>query len=123
MGTPMRMRPKFLQQIGAKEITDKLRPMVGVYIIAERDGEVLYVGQSVNVLVRVPQHEWYNLGRSVYFIPCYHSNLNSVEGALIRKLKPKHNGRHSSGEYFTNTPARDHDDINIIQRLLEGTRG
>ena len=119
MATPLYKRPDLIQKIaGAKDITERLRPVVGVYIICDQM-TVLYVGQSVDVLSRVKSHKSiYHRSRStVYVVPCPQYELNELEGALIRALEPIHNGRTKAGYYATNTPLRNHRDVEIIAQL------
>lgn len=119
MATPLYKRPDLIQKIaGAKDITERLRPVVGVYIICDQM-TVLYVGQSVDVLSRVKSHKSiYHRSRStVYVVPCPQYELNKLEGALIRALEPIHNGRTKAGHYATNTPLRNHRDVEIIAQL------
>ena len=69
----------------------------GVYFLC-KDGEVVYVGQSVDVPSRVSSHRKDGKNfESVYMIPLPKEDLNSVEGALIRLLRPKLNGVYNNG--------------------------
>ena len=119
MSTPQYKRPNLIQKIaGAKDITERLRPIIGVYIICDQM-TVLYVGQSVDVLSRVKHHKSiYHRSRStVYVVRCPEYQLNELEGALIRALEPIHNGRTKDGYYATNTPRHNHRDTEIIAQL------
>ncbi len=58
----------------------------GIYFLVHGEN-ILYVGQSVNPLSRIPQHKDKPFSRA-YMIPVPSSALNSVEGALIRTLNP-----------------------------------
>jgi hypothetical protein len=62
----------------------------GVYFLCS-EGKVVYVGQSGNVGVRVGQHFGAKSFDTVFFIRVAPSDLDDVEGALIRKLTPKYN--------------------------------
>lgn len=64
--------------------------MSGVYFLC-KDGNVVYVGQSVNVAQRVGQHVGAKTFDSVFFIRVASSDLDYVEGELIRLLCPKYN--------------------------------
>jgi len=70
----------------------------GVYFL-ERDGEIVYIGQSINVSSRIRQHQsGYDRKEfdSVRILPCDKKELNNWEGFFIRLLSPKLNG---AGEY------------------------
>jgi hypothetical protein len=62
----------------------------GVYFLCHK-AKVVYVGQSVNVLQRVGAHIGVKTFDAVYFIRVPPSDLDFVEGELIRTLKPKYN--------------------------------
>ena len=62
----------------------------GVYFLCHKV-KVVYVGQSVNVLQRVGAHMGVKTFDAVYFIRVPPSDLDFVEGELIRTLKPKYN--------------------------------
>lgn len=72
------------------DITDPLRATSGVYLLY-KDGALIYVGQSVNVYSRIPQHRNKDFDRAM-FIPCQKAVLDAVESALIAVLCPKLNG-------------------------------
>lgn len=62
----------------------------GVYFLCH-NAKVVYVGQSVNVMGRVGAHIGNKTFDAVWFIRVPQSDLNFVEGELIRTLKPKYN--------------------------------
>jgi hypothetical protein len=62
----------------------------GVYFLCH-EGAVVYVGQSVNVFGRVGAHIGVKTFDSVWFVRVPQSDLDFVEGQLIRTLKPKYN--------------------------------
>lgn len=64
--------------------------MPGVYFLCHKS-KVVYVGQSVNVFGRVGAHIGNKTFDAVWFIRVPQSDLDFVEGALIRTLKPKYN--------------------------------
>jgi len=66
------------------------RTVCGVYFLRSR-GEIIYVGQSVNILGRIGQHKQTKEFDSVSFVKCEKHNLNDVEGFFIRLLLPKMN--------------------------------
>lgn len=62
----------------------------GVYFLCH-EGVVVYVGQAVNVLSRVGAHVGDKTFDSVFFARVPASDLDFVEGSLIRSLSPKYN--------------------------------
>lgn len=78
---------------------DQLQPCVlaasisGVYFLC-RDGTVVYVGQSTDVYRRVLDHRCSGIKgfNSAYFWPVPRPDLDRIEGAFIRLLKPRFNG-------------------------------
>lgn len=72
------------------DITKAIQTSSGVYLLYS-GGELLYVGQSVNVYARVPQHRDKSYDR-VMFVPCAKEVLDVVESVLIVVLSPKLNG-------------------------------
>ena len=72
----------------------------GVYFLCDGD-DVVYVGQSVQVVNRIATHlaegrKKFDADR-VFFMPCPPPDLNAVEGQFIRLLNPKYNG--NNGDY------------------------
>ena len=65
------------------------RTASGVYFLVDVD-EVVYVGQSVNVYARIPQHHDKHFDRYLY-IPCKHELLNALESLYIHCFQPKLN--------------------------------
>ena len=61
----------------------------GVYFLVDGD-EVVYVGQSVNIYNRIPQHHDKKFDRYMY-VPCKHELLNVLESLYIHCLRPKFN--------------------------------
>jgi hypothetical protein len=64
----------------------------GVYFLRSK-GQIVYVGQSVNILSRVGQHQVDKEFDGVSFVRCKKESLNDVEGFFISLLQPKLNGR------------------------------
>jgi hypothetical protein len=62
----------------------------GVYFLCHQQ-KVVYVGQSVNVFQRVGAHIGVKSFDSVWFIRVPPTDLDFVEGELIRTLQPKYN--------------------------------
>jgi hypothetical protein len=66
------------------------RPICGVYFLL-RDEQVVYVGQSTSLGVRIASHDKRkDFDRVVYF-ECHPADLNRLETAFILKLKPEYN--------------------------------
>jgi hypothetical protein len=64
--------------------------MSGVYFLC-LDGDVVYVGQSIAVGVRVGSHAGSKPCDRIFALPVPPSELDAVEGAFIRILKPRLN--------------------------------
>ena len=83
--------PEAISEVGnLKEIPINGCP-VGVYFLA-LDGEIVYVGQSKNVLLRMENHRKDKVFSNAYLVQIPEQQLDSVEGAFIRALRPKYNG-------------------------------
>ena len=61
----------------------------GVYFLVDGD-EVVYVGQSVNIYNRIPQHHDKKFDRYMY-VPCKPELLNALESLYIHCFRPKLN--------------------------------
>jgi hypothetical protein len=63
------------------------------------DNEIQYVGQSANILSRIQQHvvDKKTFDR-VFYLPVPKSELNTVEGEFIKKLRPPLNRSRLPGE-------------------------
>jgi hypothetical protein len=85
--------------VGLCDITGEVTRS-GIYFLC-RDNAVLYVGQSVNVAVRVAEHCRRYEFDSVLFLPWPGDDLNRIEAALIRALRPPLNGKSSNGAMLT----------------------
>ena len=66
----------------------------GVYFLLE-DSNIVYVGQSVDVAMRVAQHrkDSSKVFNRACWVPVPKDELDDVEAALIALLKPRHNTR------------------------------
>jgi hypothetical protein len=69
----------------------------GVYFLIDVD-RVVYVGQSVNVYSRIPQHYTKKFDKYAY-VPCTNQQLNVLESLYIHLLQPKFN-RDENGRIF-----------------------
>jgi hypothetical protein len=90
--------PEALREIaGLYEITPEIR-RTGIYFLC-RDSQVLYVGQSVNAVARISEHVARGVAfDAVFFLPCPAEDLNKIERAFIRYLKPPMNRMCYTGE-------------------------
>jgi hypothetical protein len=108
--------PEQLRQIpGLVDITGEARRS-GIYFLCQ-DNELLYVGQSVSVSARISSHHHEGKFNRVIFMPWPPDDLNSVEGALIRALRPPLNGQTATGKMMG--PRTNATDDTIMQLILE----
>jgi len=86
-GAPMAMQSR--AQILASALDTQNAP--GIYVLLNGE-EILYVGQSVNVIKRIYEH---TISRSSFnrfhFIPCPKDKLDAMERAYISALSPRLN--------------------------------
>ena len=82
--------------VGLCDVTSEI-VRTGVYFLC-REGVVLYVGQSVNVASRIHDHYKRWEFDSTLFLPWPADDLDRLEGALIRALRPSFNGKHPKGK-------------------------
>jgi hypothetical protein len=68
----------------------------GVYFLVQ-DQEVVYVGQSVNVYLRIAQHVDKKFDKYA-FVPCKAELLDRLESLYIHTLKPRLNGNFNKQE-------------------------
>lgn len=66
----------------------------GVYFLF-LDGELVYIGQSLNVTARVEQHVYTQPFDSWAWLPVPRAQLDAAEQFLIRKYKPRKNRTHN----------------------------
>jgi hypothetical protein len=89
-----------------RDITGETR-RCGIYFLCLAGG-IQYVGQSVNAAARIAEHAPKHRGPrvpeggfkdfdKVYFLPWPADELDQIEGALIRALRPPLNGRTARG--------------------------
>src|SRR5690348_17103385 len=71
-----------------------VEPDSGVYFLCLR-GEIVYVGQSINPMVRVQEHRRRKSRGFVFdkafVVPCHRKHLDLVESAFIHLLQPAKN--------------------------------
>lgn len=90
--------PTSIKRLNLKNITGDFRRS-GIYFLCS-NGRVVYVGQAVCVHSRVSTHMVTDKGDkvdAVFFLPWPAEDLNNIEGALIRALKPERNGKTRNG--------------------------
>jgi hypothetical protein len=70
----------------------KVVPIVGIYFLVD-EAQVVYVGQSVNVTNRIVQHDRDKVMKfdSASHVECAKEELDALEAAYIRMLRPKYN--------------------------------
>lgn len=119
--------PKSLRRLNILNITGEFRRS-GIYFLCS-DGEVVYVGQSKCVHSRISHHMSNGMGErvdAIYFLPWPNDDLDRVEGALIRALKPARNGRSGSINKTliapNGTPEQDKKILTHINFLKEETK-
>jgi hypothetical protein len=70
------------------------KPRSGVYFLRDHSGDVIYVGQSIDVEMRIRDHSRYrdHWGwEEAWFIPVAREHLTPVESAFIRFYRPRIN--------------------------------
>lgn len=76
---------------GLRDVSDWIGRTCGIYFLIDA-GAIVYIGQSVHAASRVCQHTKDKKFTAAYFLPIPKSELNRVEGALIRHFAPPLNG-------------------------------
>lgn len=79
------------------------KSMCGIYFLI-KDNDIMYVGQSVNVLARLGMHEHVKTSDRLSFLPCPSELLRDVESFYIHALRPRLNGQHKTGEMVAPIP-------------------
>jgi len=76
---------------GVEEI--KMPNKVGVYLLTNDDGEILYVGKSkVNLMGRIVAHKYAMQFTRAFYIKCGgYKEMDKLESQLILKCRPKYN--------------------------------
>ena len=68
-------------------------PLVGVYFLVQ-DGAIVYIGQSIDIRLRLLSQGNRHQFDSVFYLPCDAADLNDLEKSLILALEPAQNGSH-----------------------------
>jgi hypothetical protein len=90
--------PKPIQDlIGLRDATELLQLRSGIYFLCEL-GQVVYVGQSVNLGSRISSHRNGKDFDRIFFLPWPRFDLNRIEAALIKVLHPPLNGTFTTSE-------------------------
>ncbi len=82
---------------GIRDLSDIINICFGVYFLC-KGKEVVYVGQSRNLLVRISNHKRDKDFDRIFLYPCDRDDMDGMEGAFIKLLAPKLNGRNSKGK-------------------------
>jgi hypothetical protein len=108
--------PECIREIvGLCDITGEVA-RTGIYFLCFKS-ELHYIGQSVNAASRIKSHIQRHQFDRVYFLPWPGDDLNRLEGALIRILQPRGNGRSVHGRMScpNGDPAFDADVVEMIK--------
>jgi hypothetical protein len=76
-----------LKELGFKDLSYLMNP--GIYVLC-LNGEVVYVGQTINIFGRLgasPDHRVRPYDK-IYFIKCNLNELDRLEALMILRLKP-----------------------------------
>jgi len=107
--------PKPLKEIeGLQDITDVLDLRSGIYFLFLND-DVVYVGQSIKVSSRIHEHVYVKDFNRVLFMKWPKSDLDRIEGALIRDIKPKLNYTKQGFLLGTGNPDNDEVVLSLIK--------
>ena len=79
------------------------RPMCGVYMLID-GANVVYVGQSINMLSRLGKHAYDKNFTHYKVLECNKDELDALEAHYINKFKPKYNRVREDGSIVTNLP-------------------
>ena len=83
--------------VNSSRLYGDLESVCGVYFLIDR-GEVVYVGQSVNVFSRMREHSKSKKFDSYVYINCSKGDLDILESLYIHVLRPPLQGRSSQGD-------------------------
>ena len=100
---------------GLLDVSHWVGPTCGIYFLIKDHG-IAYVGQSVHAASRVVSHSREKDFDAAYFLPVPRSELDRIEGALIRFFEPPLNGRMREGGKVT-APAERTPDADTISEL------
>lgn len=83
--------------------------VTGIYFLFDGD-EIVYVGQSVDIMTRVGAHLRDKVFDSFNYIECDLCDLNNLEATYILELKPKYNQALPQNDFWLSS--------NILKRQL-----
>jgi hypothetical protein len=90
--------PKAIQELGGlRDVTELLQLRSGIYFLCEL-GQVVYIGQSVNIGSRISDHRNSKDFDRVFLFPWPRFDLDRLEAALIKVLRPPLNGTFATSE-------------------------
>lgn len=109
--------------VGLCDITTESR-RCGIYFLV-KDMTLMYIGQSVNVVGRVATHASINPYKNeqgkdfnkVFYLQWPADDLDRMEGALIRALKPPLNGRNVKGDMLCPGSNKVNDDAKVLANI------
>lgn len=73
-----------------KELRKPYRKIVGVYFLFDKD-QIVYIGQSVDILTRIGYHVKDKIFDSYCWVECKPEELDNLESDYIVKYAPKYN--------------------------------
>jgi len=89
---------------------------IGIYFLFYKE-ELIYIGQSVNILARIEQHKKDKVFDTFCFKRVDKRRLDSVEKECIQYYMPKLNDIHNSNKVFKEV------DVNILQNTAKYENG
>lgn len=94
-GTPFSEVPVSISQLAGRLVAMSTFSFSGIYFLCS-ENEVVYVGQGVNVAVRIAAHLGAKVFDRAYALPVPGVELDAVEQAFIRALRPRLNVTHNN---------------------------
>jgi len=82
-----------MKESGGHGIKKHVRPdkICSVYFLCEPDGEIVYIGSTVDIVHRMDHHEKKFNGCLVYYFDVHEKCRTKVERTLICRIKPRMN--------------------------------
>lgn len=96
--TPLSATLTGKQLLREEEIAREALPwnsVTGIYFLLDGN-KIVYIGQSTNVYHRIASHKDKQFDRYA-FVPCSADSLDKLEALYIHCIRPKLNGKYSSG--------------------------
>lgn len=78
--------------------------VTGIYFLFDGD-EIVYVGQSVDIMTRIGAHLRDKIFDSFNYIECGLRDLNNLEATYILELKPKYNTTLPKNDFWMSSNA------------------